>query len=382
MKSIQKHYKIFLSIVISAISCGVHGQSLLCLKERISGFESEHSMAVYVLLKNTPKVSYTSDIKKVSIFVTCKNMYGKSYLYLHSNYKPTGHQNAVKFATDGEKNIRAVTKYMMDVGGYQYEFSEAYKDNIQFIVDYRVFHNSKFKNIDFGEATKIKVSNATGVINADGYKVFRTQTELKKAGLYKGIPDGITNPSTDKAVNAYKKSIGINDADKIYLYSKGDKKGVYYQKVDEFLHRFEKVTEICTSPFSLCLTRDMTLSFVAECNGQSIEFSTNGEVTLTASNGNETYTVTLNGSATDKKTDTACAANNMRQYENPVQFLKCYESASVTEKNMCEQTLVICLGKKSDISFELNCYGNTISASTSGSITLTSAKGKSASIEF
>lgn len=370
----------FMTILFITSQISLTGQTVICPKEKIGGFDSEYTWAKATLRKTNAETT-TSDIKNATIFITYKSTSQGDFMYFHSNYKPVRYPYPIKIATNESLYLRLIASNIINIDGAHFEFAEAFQKQIKFIVDYRIFHHGKFKNLDFGKAMNIEIMDARGIVHADGFKILKTQKELKKMGYYKGFPDGISGKETDASLTAFRKAYSLEKDDKIFIYTRDGRKVVSYDDPDDFLKKFETLGEGCGAPLSICVDNDLVASFVLECNGQSIEFSTEGDISLTASYNGETYSATLNQKEkASEKNYSDFDGNNT--YEDPVNFLKYYQSSYDQNKNVCENAVKLCLGKDKSISFEINCDGNKASVSTSGHVSVSSKDGRGRSIQF
>jgi len=356
------------------------GQTVICPKEKIVGLDKEYNRAIF-FLKATKADIATSNIRKVTVYITYGKTQERDFLYFHSNYRPEGNPYPIKIATNESLDLHLIISNIININRQHSEFALAFEKYIRFAFDYRIFHHVKFKNIDFGKARNIEIVDANGIIKANGFKIYETQQELKKMNYFVGDPDGMPGKNTDDAMLLFKKKYGLDYNRDFFIFSRKNKKVISFKESADFLKEFELSNENCNKSLSICIDNNFVASFVVDCNNQQLEFSTEGGLTLTATYKKEVYSFSPNGD--QNKANYVCSnlANNS-VYENSVDFLKCYENRYFEFKERCENSVKLCLGKDTSISMEVNCNGSKMNVSTSGSISLTASNGRSSSVQF
>lgn len=127
-------------------------------------------------------------------------------------------------------------------------------------------------------------------------KITVAQSNLNKLGYYNGKVDGLYGPDSHKARKAFEKDFDLSKIKYDFVYAKSDRIAhIEIKEGDDFIKYWSKQREdietMCNP--SLCISKD-NLAISLDCNGQTLGISTQGEVTVSASNGTDTFEQTFN----------------------------------------------------------------------------------------
>lgn len=386
-----------LLLFISFLHQRTFAQTVICLKPGISGFETEYAQAQKFI------GSLTSDMENTKIFITLKKSAQGDFLYFHSNYKPLGEQYKypVKIASNESLDLNYITDHIVNIDEryFSHEFEQAFKNHIQFYINYKVFYHPTFKNLDFGEALNINIVNVNGRVYPNGFRLYKTQKELKRMGHYSGVPDGVNGGNTQKAFRSLNDELSLGEVGDFFITNNNGKRRLTFEDPNDFIKTYSSVKNRCENPLSICVNSDLVVTFSLECQGSSIEISTEGELTITAAQGNRSRSMILSVEEFDP--ENSAQTSNIEEYTNqlnafyrgeedvlnysfndPIDFLNSYQFSLQRDKEECGNTTTLCLGNDTGISFEINCLGNFVSVTSSGTLTLSTKNNPTHTIEF
>jgi hypothetical protein len=164
MSSFKRRLCLAVLFCVSIASClGQTGETLLCTKDRINGFDNQYDEAIRYIGHST-----TSDPEQMQTFVAVK---GK-YLYMQSNYKAPGADNPAKLSSDEDLPAGVSSALLNYLVSHDLSRSEDFKHSSVFI-DSSALTSPYFEV--FNDAENVQV------IGSDG-DVYKTATVSKLSG--------------------------------------------------------------------------------------------------------------------------------------------------------------------------------------------------------
>ncbi|WPV67504.1 hypothetical protein [Chitinophaga sp. LS1] len=260
------------------------------------------------------------------------------------------------------------------------EFEKAFRQQITFIVDAKIFDHSKFKKLDFGDALIIAVAD-NDVINDKRTECLATQNALKGMGLYSDRLNGTPGEETTIALATFKRNYHIDENAEIVIYP-GESKQVKFKNVEDFLTQYKREDDDCQSSASLCVNTEGEASFSAECKDLTVEFSTSGEITLTTSYEEKTYSISLNDVKDAVKNGCITSGTGNLDYKGFLQIIRCFQKNYKGATSDCEQGFTICVNRKTGVSIEISCNDDKYSITTSGQFSMSAKNGRGVSVQF
>lgn len=189
---------------------------------------------------------------------------------------------------------------------------------------------------------------------------------------------------------------------------------INFENVNDFIHTYKSKNDECLIIPTICISSNLSASFSIECNGNSLEISTDGNFSISATSDNMSSSIAFNSNSSAEMEEqlqfqskhepskeamkyvkllqdfqNGKTTSLLYKFNDSNDFLYAYKAtvnATTNTRNNeegCTPIITLCLSKKSFASFELECNGNKINVSSSGSVSISSSKdGKSNSISF
>jgi len=127
-------------------------------------------------------------------------------------------------------------------------------------------------------------------------KITVLQSNLKKLKYYNGKVDGLYGPNSHKARRAFEKDFNLTNTKYDFVYTESDRIAhIEIKDGNDFMKYWSKQSdnlEAACSP-SFCISND-NVAMSINCNDQTLGITTKGEITISATNGTDTFEHTFN----------------------------------------------------------------------------------------
>ena len=121
----------------------------------------------------------------MKIYVDVEYSYGKTFLFVQSNYVSDGMEYATKILYDVEKSGLDIETYLINIIPTDYvseELSQAVRNSIKLYVSNRIYKNPRTRNVDLSDARNVYIISENNNVISNGYENVKVQLALLERG--------------------------------------------------------------------------------------------------------------------------------------------------------------------------------------------------------